>query len=279
MYYLVDDREIVKNIIILGKSSGVNETNYSSCLCRCYRNYLGRLLPDMEIPLDGINVILERDKTNSVIKKYEGPDTEGYFITDAVPFEIEAITEQKNMLNKAIIELDDSWHGSWLIHTLFHTIFFAHSKTMAGGSTSNAIGVLWLNIPQSFTVSDLTEFFVHETAHQLTFIDEIIYGNHYDYKKIKNNDLYTRSAILNMFRPADKVFHSVIVAHTIVSYRKKIIGNNFGVNIHGRTNELLNNAISSSEMLLNVDNKHKILTDRGRYLIMKCHKSLVSSMH
>lgn len=276
MYYLTNDRDIVKNIITIGKACGVNDIKKEFDLCRCYRSYLKKLDPSMEIIPNGINIILDPEKTHKMINKYEGQDTEGYFKTNAVPFELKQITNQKNIIYQSIEKLEEYWRGSWLIRFLFHSIFFAYSKKMAGGSTSNAIGVLWANVPESFSLDDVNEFIVHEIAHQITFIDEIVYGDHYDYKKIKINDLYTKSAILNLFRPADKVFHSVIVAHTIISYRKEIMGNNFGINIHGESAVLLNNAISSSEMLLDIDDKHKILSNRGRCLIDKCHNSLIN---
>ncbi|MFU1926759.1 aKG-HExxH-type peptide beta-hydroxylase [Bordetella hinzii] len=110
-----------------------------------------------------------------------------------------------------------------LFELLISDIVLLPSTQANGGSTSDALGVIWANPSPSWRPLDTLEFLVHELTHQCMFIDEIC-NQHYDYSKIVNKDYWTTSAILNRPRPADKVLHSIVVSTEILLLRERILG-------------------------------------------------------
>lgn len=275
MYYILSKEDILKHISTIAMASGVYEINEYFDIVKGYRTNLKQRYKDIYVPHRGVNIVSDFSTTEQLINRFEGQDTEGYYKTYATPFEDEELNYQQRLAKDSIEKLVDYWSGHWLFYALFHTIFFAKSEKNAGGSSSNLIGVLWLNIPNNYSLDDTVEFIIHETAHQLTFIDEMIYGGHYDYEKILSKDFFATSAIIKSSRPADKVFHSIVVAHTILFYRKET-NKMFDTRIHGSYSDLLYNSLLSSKELLKIDNESRILTDRGRYITNKCHNSLLT---
>lgn len=131
-------------------------------------------------------------------------------------------------------------------------IFLMPSNCARGGSTSSAIGVIWANPRLSYNVPDTIEFLIHELTHHALFVDEQHHG-HYDYDLILERDTWCRSAILNIDRPLDKVFHSLMVAAEIVMLRENYLGHPESPRVHPPTQLLkkqIREAIRSIEKLL-----------------------------
>ncbi|HPI39494.1 MAG TPA: HEXXH motif-containing putative peptide modification protein [Pseudobdellovibrionaceae bacterium] len=107
-----------------------------------------------------------------------------------------------------------------LFDLVFNYYFLAHSSRAGGGTSSGALGVLWLNPKESWTVQDYTEVMVHELTHQLLFIDERRYRHYINIEDLVKKESYAYSTILNRQRPLDKVTHSYFVALNVLKYRE-----------------------------------------------------------
>lgn len=136
-----------------------------------------------------------------------------------------------------------------LFLTLITDIFVLPSDVAKGGSTSQAIGVVWANPKLTYVVTDLVEMLVHEFSHHAMFLDELRYG-HYFYPLVLERSTWAHSAILNVRRPLDKVLHSIVVALEILLFRDQCLGHPAKPRIHPPTETLIlqvENAIASTE--------------------------------
>lgn len=138
---------------------------------------------------------------------------------------------------------------SALFQTLITDIFILPSRVAKGGSTSQAVGVIWANPRISYTILDLMEILIHEFTHHAMFLDELRYG-HYAYAEILKRSTWARSAILNVDRPLDKVLHSTIVAVEVLLWRSAHLGHPVQPRVHPPTDVLIeqvNSSIASME--------------------------------
>src|SRR5581483_6992105 len=121
-----------------------------------------------------------------------------------------------------------------------------------GGSTSQAIGVIWANPKVSYTTADIIEILVHELSHHAMFLDELRY-THYSYSRVPQQSTWARSAILNVARPLDKVLHSIVVAIEVLLFRDGYLGYPVNPRVHPPTRvmiEQLRDSISSTEQAI-----------------------------
>lgn len=128
-------------------------------------------------------------------------------------------------------------------------IFVLPSSVAKGGSTSQAIGVIWANPKVTYTTSDIVEILVHELTHHTMFLDELRY-THYSYSQVLDRSTWAHSAILNVARPLDKVLHSIVVAVEVLLFRAKFLGHPVSPRVHPPTEIMigqLRDSISSTE--------------------------------
>lgn len=129
--------------------------------------------------------------------------------------------QQLSIINPELGELFDLCiHGILLCDSLRNQ----DGKRALGGTSSDCIGLIWLNIKPDMSPFDVIEILVHELTHTLIFLDELVYG-HFDYKHLAKKDFWARSAILKKQRPMDKVLHSMIVSLEILLARKNYLEN------------------------------------------------------
>jgi hypothetical protein len=143
------------------------------------------------------------------------------------------------------------------LSTIVTDIFVLPSNIARGGSTSQAIGVIWANPKISYTFADLIEMLVHEFTHQAMFLDELRY-THFSYEDVLDRSTWAESAILKVARPLDKVLHSIVVALEILLFRETYVGHPTASRVHPPTNVLisqLKNSISSAEQSIFRDPK------------------------
>ena len=95
----------------------------------------------------------------------------------------------------------------FLIQLAINSLFFARSPHQGGGSTSNAIGVIWCSNRPEWTIIDRVEFFMHELTHNLLFIDELKYGHYTSLAQLADPENFAPSSILKEKRPLDKALH------------------------------------------------------------------------
>src|SRR5437764_2158309 len=89
----------------------------------------------------------------------------------------------------------DSGVWRWF-QLVVHSVFCSHSDIASGGTTSAAVGVIWIKKPSAFERTDLKELLLHEMTHTLMFLDEWRYGHYLDYPAIARRENYALSPIL-----------------------------------------------------------------------------------
>ena len=164
------------------------------------------------------------------------------------------------------------------LQTAVDSIFLRRSDVSGGGSTSNAIGVIWINHRDHWSQNDIIELLVHELTHNLVFIDELRYLHYQDYNKIVDEKNYSYSAILQTKRPIDKVVHSIIVATEVVSLRKNHLGEPKNPCVHPPSTKIIEQTLSAYDSLISMPNYNELTTERSRHLMDSC-ASILKSMN
>lgn len=163
--------------------------------------------------------------------------------------------------------------------TIVTNIFILPSTVARAGSSSQAVGVIWLNPKLSYPTPDLMEVLIHEFTHQTMFLDELRYG-HYCYDTISDRATWARSAILNIARPLDKVLHSVVVATEVLLFRHQHIGQPALPRAHPPTGIMLQQLEESlSSIELAICKFPMILTPRAKELVANVRDVLCHTLH
>jgi hypothetical protein len=157
-----------------------------------------------------------------------------------------------------------------------HSIFLRRSSKVPGvastfgGSTSKAVGVIYISDMHKMTKLDVMEVLIHELTHCLVFVDELNYPL-FQYDEIKKEENYARSAILLKSRPLDKVVHSIVVGTEILCARKKynLDGER---NVHPKNNKLIIDILDSCNSVLSAKNLDKNLYPRAIKIVNDCVK-------
>ncbi len=148
-----------------------------------------------------------------------------------------------------------------MIKLYINHIFFRKSETSSGGSTSGAIGVIWCSGVLEWNEIEMAEFLIHEFTHNTVFVDELINKYFTTYEKIISEENWAKSAILHRKRPLDKVVHSIIVAHNVISFREKIPANLRSTKVHPDTKIIKKQIDDALQSTYQVQNNTNILTD------------------
>ncbi|MEZ0602720.1 HEXXH motif-containing putative peptide modification protein [Paraburkholderia sp. IW21] len=176
--------------------------------------------------------------------------------------------EKEDRLVRALSELAlYSEEHSTLLNTIITDIFVLPSNIAKGGSTSQAIGVIWANPQTTYTTADMIEILVHELTHHAMFLDELRY-THYSYSRVLNQSTWAHSAILNVARPLDKVLHSIVVAVEILLFRERYLGHPVNPRVHPPTRlmiQQLKDSILSTEQAIARD--RTVFHPRARELL------------
>lgn len=164
------------------------------------------------------------------------------------------------------------------LHDVFnfaiHTLFYHRSNESSGGSVSSSPGVIWCGPRTNWSDDDMAEFLVHELAHNMLFIDERRYQHYIDFDEIAKPENYAISAVLNKPRPLDKVLHSLVVAHELLSFREAM-GDNEG---HGRvahpeTKRLFSSYLDSLESVRDLLARKDLVSDRAKEIVESLSRS------
>lgn len=159
-----------------------------------------------------------------------------------------------------------------------HSIFFRRStRTDAGavsfgGSSSTAMGAIWISGHGALTKHDIAEFLVHELTHHLLFISERCRAQ-FHYKEMIKPENYAQSAILNKKRPLDKVVHSVVVSTELLLARRRYLGDG-KVMVHPDTDTLRARTLRSIDEVLTMPNRDKVITPWTVELLERCQDAV-----
>lgn len=107
---------------------------------------------------------------------------------------------------------------SYLIKQLTGTIICFKKSGTGGGTTSCALGLIWLNPHKNWTIIDYADALYHEFTHTSIFIDDMVNCMFLDAKACKNEDAFVTSAILKIKRPLDSAYHAAGVAVALMHF-------------------------------------------------------------
>lgn len=283
MLYTIGSPSILENIVVLSatKNFSANFSNYRD-LEYALHDFLKEQQPSVpRLNRLGSNLIKDDDMEQQLaglfsIESELDDKNQSNMIGERFSFK-----EQKEIENKYIEVMNymKSIHpeAKHIFDLTIDSVFLRKSENSGGGSTSNAIGVIWLNSRKHWSNNDLIELFIHELTHNLMFIDELRYLHYNDYDLILDPKNYTQSAILHTKRPLDKVIHSIVVATEIFSLRKHILGEPNKPCVHPPSNTIKKQAVSAYQNLINMPNFLELTTSRTRFLMDRCYQLLQNS--
>lgn len=157
-----------------------------------------------------------------------------------------------------------------VIHSVFvRSSNYVEGRASHGGSSSSAMGVIWMAVGPKIAVPDVVEMLLHELTHHLLFLDECNYP-HFDYALIKREDTRAFSAILNMSRPIDKVVHSIMVATELVLGRGSFPALAHSSSVHPPTPKLIDDVLTACASLNHLDPAAEVLRPRSRDFVDRC---------
>jgi hypothetical protein len=161
-----------------------------------------------------------------------------------------------------------------LFSLAINIIFSGPSELASGGSSSVAIGCIWINPRENWSQQDCMEFFIHEMTHNLVFLDEYCHHHYESYSKMFLESNYAPSAILSKRRPLDKVFHSILVSTEVLLARKAVLGHPKAPKLHPPTPIMLDQTFKSIGFLEETEHVYSLLNTRGKELISICKAHL-----
>ena len=272
MFKVVGIKEVVGNIVRLTKSHVVGPAN-KQALKKAYHAFLREAQPSVPKPEDitlafkwkkeEVAPLLEIFKEKSALDDFkEVFDLNSNLESDATLVRAQNAITTMQAIAPLFAELLD---------LIIHTIFTFPSKLAGGGSTSAAIGCIWVDMRSHWMEQDVLEFLVHETTHNLVFIDELCYTHYTSYPDLSKPENFARSAILNKPRPLDKVFHSILVGTEVLSFRQEHFGHSNTPCLHPPTHILLEQTHQSIHSIMEVK---RFLSTRAQFLLNQCVERL-----
>lgn len=156
-----------------------------------------------------------------------------------------------------------------MFELVIHSIFIKKTNRVSdgsaahGGSSSNAIGSIWLSLNDDLSTDDICELLIHELTHHLLFIDEYCHY-HFEYSLIGEPANFAQSAIRKSKRPLDKVVHSIVVAAELVSARSAILDEGACTprKVHPDTPTVISATFDACDSVLALSNLPELVSDR-----------------
>lgn len=169
------------------------------------------------------------------------------------------------------LDLDESLRN--VFNTVIHSIFVKQTNIVKadgstlkafGGSSSNAIGTIWVSTNRDLEDVDFAELFIHELTHHLVFIDEYNH-HHFNYELMAKPENYALSAIRGTKRPLDKVIHSIVVSAEVLLSRERFLDAEWdiGRTVHPETGKLAADTLSAINSVWSLPNLDELLTPRA----------------
>lgn len=277
MFSIVGLKANILNIVSLVRPFLQGENRDAMSLKQGYRRFLRQSQP--RIPHHDvlpIGFFYQYEDINELMRIFGEPSTLDDFVglfdplANTCMFEssieqIKAATIQLRNLNRDFYDL---------MNLVINTVFTAPSKLAGGGSTSEAIGCIWANPRPKWCDLDLVEFLIHETTHNLVFLDELCWGHYTDYDALPKKENYALSAILKTKRPLDKVFHSIIVSSEVLLFRERDLGHPSNPRLHPPSEILLKQTLESIHSVLYSSEIANLITERATRLLQVCEEQL-----
>jgi len=263
MYYLRGHDAIMGTIRELADVYSKDPLDSLAALRAGYIDFLNQVQILPPLPLANQPLYqLDTDIIRQLLAHYESECMLTELTHDMVIADVPSMTAALSVIRSRLAELQvvaPRLHDLFL--TVIHTLFYARSMESGGGSVSSAMGVIWCGHRKNWTGNDVLEFLVHELTHNLVFLDEYRYVHWVDLELIADPRNWPRSAILKRSRPMDKVFHSLVVAHEVLSFRRQV-GEPISPIVHPGSQDILANALVTVESIYRVVERTPLVTPR-----------------
>ena len=213
--------------------------------------------------------------TESPLNDYERYADEAFLTADDRERELVAadVDHLRDLVTR-FAEADPDYWRFWSL--LINFVLCPRSRySTRGGTTSDAIGVIFACSPCRYSALDNHEFLVHEATHHMVFLYELVYGL-YDYPAIARQENYATAVLSGKRRPLDKVFHSIVVSTEVLLHRERTDRDlhEESRSFHGSAPTLAartESAIESLQAMINVD---ELLTPAALWLLDQCRDAV-----
>ncbi|MFZ9595827.1 MAG: aKG-HExxH-type peptide beta-hydroxylase [Bdellovibrionia bacterium] len=271
MYFSLGLKENLQNVAVLSYRFLRNQTEITPfSLKSAYCNFLNIIQPEVPFNKNNtLNVLNDQIIEKEVIALYRqesGLDDKNQISVISTEDDPKRL-KKKRHLEEFISKKYFDPKFFELMNLVINYIFFGVSSVARGGTASGAIGTIWLTDPTNYSDHDLMELLVHETTHNLMFLDEKRYKHYKDYSYVIQKEYYARSAILKEARPLDKVVHSLAVATEILIFREKHTGHHLEFKAHPASSSLLKAIYNSINSIKSDQKLCAILAPRSIHLI------------
>jgi hypothetical protein len=167
---------------------------------------------------------------------------------------------------------DPAYWDVWSLYTNY--VSCLDSKYSWGGTTSEALGVIYLVSPRMRSEIALYELLVHEATHLMMFVDQERKPHYQSYALMKDPRTFVKSAVYERPRPMDKVLHSLVVATELLHHREKTLGHDRDVSVHPGSARLAKSSLETARLVLDRQRKYRVLAPRGLWLVEQCAMQL-----
>jgi hypothetical protein len=279
MYSTLGFEDIIKNVYRISApyaSSGAVQT--IDDLRLAYHEFLAKYHPGLPVNRADDLFIAEASREEAVVDAYAGNNVLNDLKQDAVigtayshDVKLERIAIARDALED-LLAADEKF--GQVFRLVIHSIIVRPSRqdverSARGGSSSGAIGTIWLTVGTGISKYDLMEMFVHELTHNLMYIDELNYP-HYNYDKVLDRKTQAFSAILKRSRPMDKVIHSIVVASELLLGRRTFLPDGQIATVHPSDPQLIHDTQVSLESVYSMPDMDNVVMPRVREILDRC---------
>ena len=277
MYSLIGIEKNIESLLVLASLDGAFPKTTEE-LKHLYKKYLKSIQSENTVSqlTSGLELVWELEKSKDLIELFGVQSNlndmnQDKVISQGVEFKIAEIETKTRQALETFKYLDPQYF--YLFELVIERIFFAGSQRAGGGSSSAALGCIWLNPRAFWTEQDYLEFFVHELTHNLLFLDERREIHYPKYPELEKTENFAYSAILKRARPLDKVVHSLFVVNEVLNFRLKYFDPNQKTYLHPDTETLFNGAFETLKSLKRI--KKDLFTKHLKNLITEIENNLV----
>lgn len=260
MYGLYGISENIKNVYRLS-APFANEDDLETIadLKPAYFEFLKHHQPAYPLDLDADQIVSERGRAQTLATSFAASKINDLHQEKMIGDFYDQDTQATcfNLARRGLDALADAnAEAIELFNLVVHSILLCGSNLnnagmrAHGGTSSKCVGLMWLSMQRDLSTQDLVELFIHEMTHTLVFLDELNHG-HFDYTYMTLDENWAQSSILNRQRPMDKVIHSIVVAHEVLSARATFLSNTDKLNVHPSSKTLKANTLDSIASVLN----------------------------
>ncbi|HEY3801738.1 MAG TPA: HEXXH motif-containing putative peptide modification protein [Kofleriaceae bacterium] len=163
----------------------------------------------------------------------------------------------------------------WEVFDLYvNYLALPSSKYTQGGTSSSALGVIYLVDPDKRNADTLYELLVHESTHLMMFVDERRTRHYRSDALLVDPANFSISAVYERLRPLDKALHSIAVAAEVLLHREAVLGHANESTIHPPTAKLAPSTLRACDALLELQARRQLLAPRGVLIVETCAKLL-----